>query len=102
MKLKENNSAQKLRGAYYTPLPLAEMMVKLFSSDESIKTVLEPSCGDGVFIDALDDMKMLEQLNDATAIDIEQDEVEKLKHRFANSKKIEIINRDFFDYYENT
>lgn len=39
MKLKENNSAQKLRGAYYTPLPLAEMMVKLFSSDESIKTV---------------------------------------------------------------
>ena len=102
MKLKENNSAQKLRGAYYTPLPLAEMMVKLFSSDESIKTVLEPSCGDGVFIDALDDMKMLEQLNDATAIEIEQDEVEKLKHRFANSKKIEIINRDFFDYYENT
>ena len=100
MKLKENNSAQKLRGTYYTPLPLAEMMVKLFSSDESIKTVLEPSCGDGVFIDALDDMKMLEQLNDATAIEIEQDEVEKLKHRFANSKKIEIINRDFFDYYE--
>lgn len=23
MKLKENSSAQKLRGAYYTPLPLA-------------------------------------------------------------------------------
>lgn len=61
MKLKENSSAQKLRGAYYTPLPLAEMMVKLFLSDKSIKTVLEPSCGDGVFIDALDDMKMLNQ-----------------------------------------
>ena len=87
MKLKENNSAQKLRGAYYTPLPLAEMMVKLFLRDESIKTVLEPSCGDGVFIDALDDMKMLEQLNDATAIEIEQDEVEKLKHR---SKEISV------------
>lgn len=102
MKLKENSSAQKLRGAYYTPLPLAEMMVKLFSSDESIKTVLEPSCGDGVFVDALDDMKMLDQLNDATAIEIEQDEVEKLKHRFANAKNIKIINRDFFDYYEKT
>ena len=102
MKLKENSSPQKLRGAYYTPLPLAEMMVKLFSSDESIKTVLEPSCGDGVFIDALDDMKMLDQLNDATAIEIEQDEVEKLKHRFANAKNIKIINRDFFDYYEKT
>lgn len=102
MKLKENSSAQKLRGAYYTPLPLAEMMVKLFSSDESIKTILEPSCGDGVFIDALDDMKMLDQINDVTAIEIEQDEVEKLKYRFVNSKNIEIINQDFFDYYKKT
>lgn len=102
MKLKKNSSAQKLRGAYYTPLPLAEMMVKLFSSDESIKTILEPSCGDGVFIDALDDMKMLDQINDVTAIEIEQDEVEKLKYRFVNSKNIEIINQDFFDYYKKT
>lgn len=76
--------------------------MKLFSGDESIKTVLEPSCGDGVFIDALDDMKMLDQLNDITAIEIEQDEVEKLKHRFTKSKKIKITNQDFFDYYEKT
>mgnify|MGYP002523410365 CR=1 FL=1 len=99
MKLKENSSAQKLRGAYYTPLPLAEMMVKLFSSDESIKAVLEPSCGDGVFIDALDDMKMLDQLNDATAIEIEQTEVEKLKHRFANAKKISVSILCGFEKY---
>ena len=100
MKLKENNSAQKLRGAYYTPLPLAEMMVKLFSKDKSIKTVLEPSCGDGVFIDALDDMLMINQLNNVIAIEIEQNEAEKLKNRLNRSKNVKILNQDFFDYYE--
>ena len=81
MKLKENSSAQKLRGAYYTPLPLAEMMVKLFVNDKSIRTVLEPSCGDGVFIDALDDVSMIKQLENVTAIEIDQDEAEKLEKR---------------------
>lgn len=100
MKLKENSSVQKLRGAYYTPLPLAEMMVKLFSNDNFIKTVLEPSCGDGVFINALEDTKMVNQLNNITAIEIEQDEAEKLKNSFKKLKKVKILNQDFFDYYE--
>ena len=47
MKLKEDSSVQKLRGAYYTPLPLAEMMVKLFANRTDCKNLLEPSCGDG-------------------------------------------------------
>lgn len=100
MKLKEDSSAQKLRGAYYTPLPLAEMMVKLFLKDKSIKTVLEPSCGDGVFIDALCDMLMVNQLNNVTAIEIEQDEVKKLNNRLNQFEKIQIFNQDFFDYYK--
>ena len=36
MKLKENSSEQKLRGAYYTPLKLANAMVKLFVSEKII------------------------------------------------------------------
>lgn len=100
MKLKENSSAQKLRGAYYTPLPLAEMMVKLFLGDKSIKAVLEPSCGDGVFIDALDDMEMINQLDNVTAIEIEQEEAEKLENNYKKSEKVRILNQDFFDYYE--
>lgn len=100
MKLKENNSAQKLRGAYYTPLPLAEMMVKLFLGDKSIKKVLEPSCGDGVFIDALDDIEMINQLDNVTAIEIEQEEAEKLENNYKKSEKVKILNQDFFDYYE--
>ena len=100
MKLKENSSAQKLRGAYYTPLPLAEMMVKLFAKDKKIKTVLEPSCGDGVFIDALDDVSMIKQLDNVTGIEIEKTEADKLKNKFKNSEKVNILNQDFFDYYE--
>lgn len=100
MKLKENSSAQKLRGAYYTPLPLAEMMVKLFLGDKSIKSVLEPSCGDGVFIDALDDLEMINQLDSVTAIEIEQEESEKVENNYKKSEKVRILNQDFFDYYE--
>ena len=100
MKLKENSSAQKLRGAYYTPLPLAEMMVKLFLGDKSIKAVLEPSCGDGVFIDALDDLEMINQLDNVTAIEIEQEESEKVENNYKKSEKVRILNQDFFDYYE--
>lgn len=58
MKLKVNNSEQKLRGAYYTPFELADKIVKLFNLS-NIKDILEPSCGDGVFIDALVNNKFL-------------------------------------------
>lgn len=50
MILKENTTSQKLRGAYYTPLLLAEKIAEYFKGDASIKSVLEPSCGDGVFL----------------------------------------------------
>ena len=45
MILKEDSTEQKLRGAYYTPLKLAEKMVDFFKQDASIKSILEPSCG---------------------------------------------------------
>ena len=47
--MKPKPSAQKLRGGYYTPEPIAR-----FISEWSIRSpgarVLEPSCGDGVFL----------------------------------------------------
>ena len=50
MKLKKDNTKEKLRGAYYTPLTLAEKMIDFFVKDKNIRSILEPSCGDGVFI----------------------------------------------------
>jgi adenine-specific DNA methylase len=44
-------SAEKLRGGYYTPPSVAAWMCQWAIQGQS-DTVLEPSCGDGVFLDA--------------------------------------------------
>lgn len=82
MRLKEESSEQKLRGAYYTPLPLAEMMVKIFSGNKQIKNALEPSCGDGVFLDAMNNTDIIDQFDTITAIEIEDDEAIKVQNRY--------------------
>ncbi len=48
MNFREHQSAQKLRGGYYTPNDLAAFLVRWISNSQPI-SVLEPSCGDGVF-----------------------------------------------------
>lgn len=99
MKLKEDSSVQKLRGAYYTPLPLAEMMVKLFANRTDCKNLLEPSCGDGVFLDALIKADCIKQYADIDAVEIDGAEAKKVKGRMKNYKNVKVINEDFFDFY---
>jgi len=48
----ENQSAQKLRGGYYTPLDLAGFIAR-WVGETAPKRVLEPSCGDGAFFQAM-------------------------------------------------
>ena len=48
MNFREHQSAQKLRGGYYTPEDLAAFLVRWISKSKPT-SVLEPSCGDGVF-----------------------------------------------------
>ena len=100
MKLKEDSSAQKLRGAYYTPLPLAEMMVKLFANGTDCKNVLEPSCGDGVFLDALIKADCIKQYANIDAVEIDGTEAKKVKGRMKSYENVKVINRDFFDFYK--
>lgn len=52
MNFKVNESSQKLRGGYYTPLDLAHFLTR-WVQEIGPKTILEPSCGDGVFFEAL-------------------------------------------------
>lgn len=99
MKLKADSSEQKLRGAYYTPFDLADKIIKLFNFD-TIKTILEPSCGDGVFIDALANNKHLEK--NITAIEIEKPELKKVKNRYNDSKALNLINDDFLSFYKES
>lgn len=52
MKFKSDQTTQKLRGGYYTPQNLADYATKwVYRSNQSLDP--EPSCGDGVFINAL-------------------------------------------------
>ncbi|PWY42207.1 SAM-dependent methyltransferase [Achromobacter sp. RW408] len=58
----ENESEQKLRGGYYTPEDLATFIAKWVARNSPIK-VLEPSCGDGVFIKAFHNANYTEDLH---------------------------------------
>lgn len=98
VRLKKNNSEQKLRGAYYTPLPLAEAMVRLFADNNATK-VLEPSCGDGVFIDCLANNNTLKNILSLTAVEIDTNEAKKVQSKYVSEKAVQVLNEDFFEFY---
>ena len=52
MKFKADQTSQKLRGGYYTPQNLADYVTK-WVLNKKPNSILEPSCGDGTFIEAL-------------------------------------------------
>ena len=98
MKLKKDSSEQKLRGAYYTPLQLSDAMVKICMS-ENVHSVLEPSCGDGVFLDSLAHLGMLHSVKEVVAVEIEPDEVVKVKKRYKDFDNVSVIAEDFLEFY---
>lgn len=98
MRLKKDSSEQKLRGAYYTPLQLAKAMVEFFAP-KSVQTVLEPSCGDGVFLDSLVLSGLFESIMRIDAVEIEPDEATKVKENYDNKDSVHVYCEDFFEYY---
>lgn len=99
MKLKKDSSEQKLRGAYYTPFQLAVEVVKLFGM-ENFSTILEPSCGDGVFLDAMRELNLIDKFSKITAIEIDETESAKVDISYADYKNVEVINQDFFLFHK--
>lgn len=99
MKLKKDSTEQKLRGAYYTPLKLANAMVELFAA-ENIATVLEPSCGDGVFLDSMQAQQLLNQVKKFTAVELDVAEAKKVKEKYKYAENVEVVNEDFFSFYD--
>lgn len=94
MLLKENNPENKLSGIYYTPPKLASAIIDKLSLD--FKSVLEPSCGEGVFIDKLTDRYPSVNI---TAIDNDEKAVELVKERYKGNQRVSISKEDFFDFY---
>nr|WP_253300687.1 class I SAM-dependent methyltransferase [Paenibacillus lautus] len=93
----EHNSDQKLRGAYYTPEKLADIITLWAFGNGEIRNVLEPSCGDGAFLESL--LPYSNLFEKCTAIEIESDEAKKAKEKVLKNNKFNVINSDFFNQY---
>ena len=98
MKLIENATAEKLRGGFYTPEPIAAFILKWGINGSTYYDILEPSCGDGVFLKQLkeDDHKF----KSITAIEFDNVEAEKAEKIKLQNKLV--ISTDFHLYCNET
>ena len=96
MNFKINESVDKLRGGYYTPLPVASFLTR-WANAKNPKSILEPSCGDGVFIASLP--KHSNHKTSFTGIEVISSEAEKAKKRAQNATNI-TVNILCDDYLE--
>ncbi len=98
MQLIENTSEQKLRGAYYTPPAIADFILQWGINGRNNADILEPSCGDGVFLERISKSNML--FHSITAVEFEKAEADKA--RAINLHDSEIINADFHRFCLDT
>ena len=98
MKLIENATAEKLRGGFYTPEAVAAFILKWGINGSSGFDVLEPSCGDGVFIEQLKENN--HKFNSITAIEF--DDLEAAKADNIKLDKKTVINGDFHLFCNET
>ncbi|MEO6329068.1 MAG: class I SAM-dependent methyltransferase [Ginsengibacter sp.] len=98
MKLITEASAEKLRGGFYTPEPLAEFILRWGINGSNNFDILEPSCGDGVFLEQLEKHKL--KYKSITAVELDAEEV--VKAEKINLQNKQIINADFHTYCNNT
>jgi adenine-specific DNA methylase len=98
MQLIKEASKEKLRGGFYTPEPIASFVLKWAFNGNKQLDILEPSCGDGVFLEEI--QKGDYEYNSVTAIEFDEVEAEKAKK--IGLPKTNIINADFHDFCINT
>ena len=98
MQLIKEATNEKLRGGFYTPEPIAVFILKWAFNGNKELDILEPSCGDGVFLKEI--KKENYEYNSVTAIEF--DEVEAEKSESIELKKSTVINEDFHKYCINT
>lgn len=98
MKLIKNATAEKLRGGFYTPEPIAAFILKWGINGCSDYDILEPSCGDGIFLDQLKENN--HKFKSVTAIEFDEVEAEKADKINLNNKNV--INTDFHLYCNET
>jgi adenine-specific DNA-methyltransferase len=95
MRLISEVSSEKLRGGFYTPENIADFMLKWALSDKEDAAIFEPSCGDGVFLDALKKGNFKYK----SMLGLELDEVEAKKAAKIKPPKTQVICEDFYAFY---
>lgn len=98
MQFIQDATEEKLRGGFYTPEPIAKFMLKWAINGDINQDILEPSCGDGVFLRVLRDEKL--RYKSVTAIEL--DAREALKADIINLSKKTVLNNEFHTYCNNT
>ncbi len=94
----EDASEQKLRGAYYTPPAIASFILHWGINGSRDYDILEPSCGDGVFLESMYQEQM--SFHRVTAVEFEEGEAEKT--RAIGLHDAEVINMDFHRFCLDT
>ncbi|HAR84289.1 MAG TPA: class I SAM-dependent methyltransferase [Clostridium sp.] len=126
MLLRQDATEERLSGRYFTPKNLADYIVEWTTSDRNVINILEPSCGDGIFLECLGNRKLENRCN-IIAIEIDEevsilasnriegsirfnsynDFIDNEITNLANNRNLDtdtgcyIINDDFYSVYEN-
>jgi adenine-specific DNA-methyltransferase len=94
----KNETAQKLRGGYYTPADLAVFLAR-WVKEIAPKHILEPSCGDGIFFDAFTKVRGFQK---ASIVGLELDPHEAAKASIragdAGLRAVEVHSSDFLQW----
>lgn len=99
-------NTKKLRGGYYTPPRVAEWLAR-WAIREGTDRVLEPSCGDGAFVEAAAaelgrrGTLWAEELPQLIGVELVAEEAEKTRQRAVRvlaSERVGIHECDFFDW----
>lgn len=85
-------------GTYYMPLDLARFIVKWGITGRKVTNILEPSCGDGIFLKCL---KEVESDYNCIAVEINEKEANKAKNILQKDDRFHIVSNDFFGVYED-
>lgn len=95
---KENETATKLRGGYYTDPEIAAFLLK-WVMRVSPRAILEPSCGDGVFLRALSNLST-GNVESVVGFEIDREEASKARvaARYLPGVTVDIHARDFLGW----
>jgi len=91
----EFESEQKLRGGFYTEPAIASFLARWVKVSKP-KSILEPSCGDGAFLGAIEEARIT-SLKQITACELNEKEAEKSAVR--TKLPIKMQNTDFLRWY---